>query len=49
VVVEPLCLYDCYLEADATIAVVVTSAERARDFRHTPVTIRGDVGSGHSL
>lgn len=49
-IVEPLCLYDCCLETDAAIAVVVTSAERARDLRQTPVLVSGAVwGGGHTL
>jgi acetyl-CoA acetyltransferase len=36
---EPLCLYDNCLESDGAGAVVITSAERARDCPRTPVLI----------
>jgi acetyl-CoA acetyltransferase len=49
-IAEPLCLFDCCLETDASIAVVVTSAERAADLRHTPALISGAVwGGGQTL
>lgn len=36
---DPLCLYDCCLETDLAQAVVLVSAERARDYRQKPVYI----------
>tara|TARA_R110000823_G_scaffold91174_1_gene201060 strand:+ start:19390 stop:20562 length:1173 start_codon:yes stop_codon:yes gene_type:complete len=37
----PLCLYDFCQETDGGCAILVTSAERARDLRQAPALIRG--------
>ncbi len=40
-VVEPFGLFDCSLRSDGAGAIIVTSAERARDMRQPPVLIKG--------
>ncbi len=44
---SPFRLFDCSLESDGAGALVITSAERARDLRQPPVLI-GGVGEAHS-
>ena len=46
-IADPLRLLDCSLVSDGGSAVILTSAERARDFPHPPVYILG-AGEGHS-
>jgi acetyl-CoA acetyltransferase len=49
-IVDPFRLYDCCLETDAAVAVVVTSAARARELAREPVLIAGAAcGGGHTL
>jgi acetyl-CoA acetyltransferase len=47
-IVSPFNLYDCSLRSDGAGAVIVTTAERARDLRARPVLIRG-FGSFNNL
>jgi len=49
-VAEPLRLFDCCLETDGALAMVLTSAERAADLDNTPVYVRGfAMGSGPDM
>ena len=40
-IADPLCLYDFCQETDGGCAILVTSAERARDLKQKPAIIRG--------
>lgn len=47
-ITEPLHLYDCCMENDGAAAVIVVSAERAKDFRQKPAYILGAAsGASH--
>lgn len=43
---EPFCLFDYCLECDGAVAVVTTSAERARDLRRPPVFVTASAQGG---
>jgi acetyl-CoA acetyltransferase len=43
---EPFCLYDYCLECDGAVAVITTSAERARDLRQPPVYVTASAHGG---
>jgi acetyl-CoA acetyltransferase len=43
---EPLCLLDYTLETDGAVAVITTSADRARDLRQRPVYVMGSAHGG---
>lgn len=47
-VVEPFHLYDCCLETDGGGAIVLTSAERARDLRQPPALVRAAAQAGYA-
>ena len=46
IITTPFHLLDCSLETDGAAAVIITSAERARDLRKPPAVI-GGFGEGH--
>ena len=46
-IVEPFHLYDCCMENDGAAAMVLVSAERARDFDHKPCFVLGAVAGSH--
>jgi acetyl-CoA acetyltransferase len=46
-IADPLCLFDFCLECDGAVAVVTTTAERAKDLRHPPAYIRASANGGN--
>jgi acetyl-CoA acetyltransferase len=43
---DPLCLFDYTMESDGAVAVITTSAERARDLRQPPAYIMASAAGG---
>jgi acetyl-CoA acetyltransferase len=40
-IAEPLCLFDCDIPVEGCVALVLTTAERARDLRNSPAYVAG--------
>jgi acetyl-CoA acetyltransferase len=43
---DPLCLFDYTMESDGAVAVITTSADRAKDLRHPPAYVAGWAAGG---
>ena len=43
---DPLCLFDYTMESDGAVAVITTSAARAKDLKQTPVYVRAAASGG---
>ena len=48
-IADPLRLFDCSLENDGAVALIVTTAERARDLRQTPVQVLAGAQGEHPI
>jgi acetyl-CoA acetyltransferase len=46
IIADPFRLFDCCQESDGAVAMVVTSAERAKDLKQKPVVIRAGAQGG---
>jgi acetyl-CoA acetyltransferase len=46
-IVEPICLFDCCLVTDGAVAQIITTADRAKNYKKPPVYIMG-IGNDHS-
>ena len=43
---DPLCLFDYTMESDGAVAVITTSADRAKDLRQPPVYVKASAAGG---